>query len=187
MKRRAVRRFEEGGVDRDVIERIARLAQRTLSAGFSQGQRLVVVTGENDDARWRGCAARRNTGTSGWGRGSPSAPRSSSRASRRRPTTAATGSPTSSRTTAPRSTGRSPTGGSTSARRCRTSCSRRSTRASDAGSSEPTRPAGSSSEPCSGSRTSSSRSVSCRSDARCPTFAHRRSSEAGCHSGSSPA
>ncbi len=42
-KRRAVRRFEEGGVDREVIERIARLAQRTPSAGFSQGQRLVVV------------------------------------------------------------------------------------------------------------------------------------------------
>ena len=44
MKRRAVRRFEEGGVGRDVIERIARLAQRSPSAGFSQGQRLVVVT-----------------------------------------------------------------------------------------------------------------------------------------------
>jgi FMN reductase [NAD(P)H] len=44
MKRRAVRGFEEGGVDRDVIERIARLAQRTPSAGFSQGQRLIVVT-----------------------------------------------------------------------------------------------------------------------------------------------
>src|SRR5262245_50266000 len=44
MKRRAVRRFEDGGVDREVIERIARLAQRTPSAGFSQGQRLVVVT-----------------------------------------------------------------------------------------------------------------------------------------------
>lgn len=44
MKRRAVRRFEEGGVDRAVLERIARLAQRTPSAGFSQGQRLVVVT-----------------------------------------------------------------------------------------------------------------------------------------------
>jgi len=44
MKRRAVRRFEEGGVDRDVIERIARLAQRAPSAGFSQGQRLIVVT-----------------------------------------------------------------------------------------------------------------------------------------------
>ena len=44
MKRRAVRRFEEGGVKRDVIERIAKLAQRTPSAGFSQGQRLIVVT-----------------------------------------------------------------------------------------------------------------------------------------------
>jgi nitroreductase len=44
MKRRAVRRFEEGGVERDVIERIARLAQRAPSGGFSQGQRLVVVT-----------------------------------------------------------------------------------------------------------------------------------------------
>jgi nitroreductase len=44
MKRRAVRRFEEGGVEPAVIEGIARLAQRTPSAGFSQGQRLVVVT-----------------------------------------------------------------------------------------------------------------------------------------------
>ena len=44
MKRRAVRRFEDGGVDREVIERIARLAQRAPSGGFSQGQRLVVVT-----------------------------------------------------------------------------------------------------------------------------------------------
>jgi nitroreductase len=44
MRRRAVRRFEEGGVERDAIERIARLAQRTPSAGFSQGQRLIVVT-----------------------------------------------------------------------------------------------------------------------------------------------
>jgi nitroreductase len=44
MKRRAVRRFEEGGVDPAIIEGIARLAQRTPSAGFSQGQRLIVVT-----------------------------------------------------------------------------------------------------------------------------------------------
>jgi nitroreductase len=43
-RRRTVRRFEEGGVERDVIVRIARLAQRTPSAGFSQGQRLLVVT-----------------------------------------------------------------------------------------------------------------------------------------------
>jgi nitroreductase len=44
MRRRAVRRFEEGGIERDAIERIARLAQRAPSAGFSQGQRLVIVT-----------------------------------------------------------------------------------------------------------------------------------------------
>lgn len=73
-RRRAVRRFEEGGVDPAVIEGIARLAQRTPSAGFSQGQRLVVVTdpdlrrtvaaicGEEEDAdeygRWVStCAA----------------------------------------------------------------------------------------------------------------------------------
>ena len=43
MKRRAVRRFEEGGLERATIEAIARLAQRAPAAGFSQGQRLVVV------------------------------------------------------------------------------------------------------------------------------------------------
>ena len=54
MKRRAVRRFEDGGVPRETIERIARLAQRAPSAGFSQGQRLVVVT---DPGRRREVAA----------------------------------------------------------------------------------------------------------------------------------
>ena len=44
LKRRAVRRFEEGGVPRETIEDIARLAQRAPSGGFSQGQRLVIVT-----------------------------------------------------------------------------------------------------------------------------------------------
>lgn len=44
MRRRAVRRFEDGGVDRAILEGIARLAQRVPSAGFSQGQRLIVVT-----------------------------------------------------------------------------------------------------------------------------------------------
>jgi nitroreductase len=44
MKRRTVRRFEDTPVHRSVLEGIARLAQRTPSAGFSQGQRLVVVT-----------------------------------------------------------------------------------------------------------------------------------------------
>jgi nitroreductase len=54
MKRRAVRRFEEGGVPHETIERIARLAQRVPSAGFSQGQRLIVVT---DPERRREVAA----------------------------------------------------------------------------------------------------------------------------------
>jgi FMN reductase [NAD(P)H] len=44
MKRRTVRRFEESPVDPEVLERIARLAQHVPSAGFSQGQRIVVVT-----------------------------------------------------------------------------------------------------------------------------------------------
>lgn len=44
MKRRTVRRFEDAPVDREVLERIGRLAQHVPSAGFSQGQRLVVVT-----------------------------------------------------------------------------------------------------------------------------------------------
>ena len=54
MKRRAVRRFQDGGVPREAIERIARLAQRVPSAGFSQGQRLVIVT---DPGRRREVAA----------------------------------------------------------------------------------------------------------------------------------
>jgi len=44
MKRRTVRRFEDTPVDRSVLEGIARLAQRTPSAGFAQGQRVVIVT-----------------------------------------------------------------------------------------------------------------------------------------------
>jgi FMN reductase [NAD(P)H] len=44
MKRRTVRRFEETPVDREVLEKIARLAQHVPSAGFSQGQRLLIVT-----------------------------------------------------------------------------------------------------------------------------------------------
>ena len=43
-KRRTVRRFEDTPVDRLVLEEIARLAQRTPSAGFAQGQRVVIVT-----------------------------------------------------------------------------------------------------------------------------------------------
>lgn len=44
MGRRTVRRFAETPVPRETLERIARLAQHVPSAGFSQGQRLVIVT-----------------------------------------------------------------------------------------------------------------------------------------------
>jgi len=43
-RRRMVRHFAEEPVPREVLERIAAIAQRTPSAGFSQGQRLVIVT-----------------------------------------------------------------------------------------------------------------------------------------------
>ena len=43
-KRRMVRHFADEPVDRAVFERIAVTAQRAPSAGFSQGQRLLVVT-----------------------------------------------------------------------------------------------------------------------------------------------
>ena len=44
MRRRTWRRFEEAPVEREVLEGIARLAQHTPWAGFSQGQRLAIVT-----------------------------------------------------------------------------------------------------------------------------------------------
>jgi nitroreductase len=43
-RRRMVRHFAPDRVDRAVLERIAAAAQRAPSAGFSQGQRLVIVT-----------------------------------------------------------------------------------------------------------------------------------------------
>jgi nitroreductase len=42
--RRMVRHFASEPIERAVLERIATTAQRAPSAGFSQGQRLVVVT-----------------------------------------------------------------------------------------------------------------------------------------------
>jgi nitroreductase len=45
-RRRMVRNFSAEPVARDVIERIAAVAQRAPSAGFSQGQRLIAVTDE---------------------------------------------------------------------------------------------------------------------------------------------
>jgi nitroreductase len=49
-RRRMVRHFAADTVDRKALERIARTAQRAPSAGFSQGQRVVIVT---DQARKR--------------------------------------------------------------------------------------------------------------------------------------
>ena len=49
-RRRMVRHFEPEPIERAVLERIASTAQRAPSAGFSQGQRLVIVT---DPARRR--------------------------------------------------------------------------------------------------------------------------------------
>ncbi len=43
-RRRIVRHFAPDPIDRATLERIAAAAQRAPSAGFSQGQRLVVVT-----------------------------------------------------------------------------------------------------------------------------------------------
>jgi nitroreductase len=43
-RRRMVRHFADEPVDRAVLERIGTTAQRAPSAGFSQGQRLVIVT-----------------------------------------------------------------------------------------------------------------------------------------------
>ena len=43
-RRRMVRHFAPDAIDGSVLERIGRLAQRAPSAGFSQGQRVIVVT-----------------------------------------------------------------------------------------------------------------------------------------------
>lgn len=53
-RRRMVRHFADEPVPREVLERIAAAAQRAPSAGFSQGQRLIVVT---DPAERRQIAA----------------------------------------------------------------------------------------------------------------------------------
>jgi nitroreductase len=49
-RRRIVRHFAPDPIEREVLERIAATAQRAPSAGFSQGQRVVIVT---DPARRR--------------------------------------------------------------------------------------------------------------------------------------
>ena len=46
-RQRIVRRFDSAPVDHEVLRRIAAAAQRAPTAGFSQGQRLVIVTDES--------------------------------------------------------------------------------------------------------------------------------------------
>lgn len=43
-RRRIVRHFAPDPIEHDVLQRIAAVAQRAPSAGFSQGQRVVIVT-----------------------------------------------------------------------------------------------------------------------------------------------
>ena len=43
-RRRMVRHFSPDPIDSEVLERIAASAQRAPSAGFSQGQRVIIVT-----------------------------------------------------------------------------------------------------------------------------------------------
>lgn len=49
-RRRMVRNYADEPVDREVLERILDTARRAPSAGFSQGQRYVVVTDEGTRA-----------------------------------------------------------------------------------------------------------------------------------------
>ncbi|MGH2811102.1 MAG: nitroreductase family protein [Actinomycetota bacterium] len=51
MQRRMVRNYSDAPVTEDQIERIMRVARRTPSAGFSQGQSFVVVTDPSTRAR----------------------------------------------------------------------------------------------------------------------------------------
>ena len=185
-RRRMVRNYDpDKPVSRDQLERIAAAAQRAPSAGFSQGQRIVIVT--DPDRRARGSpksATSPATSRPVSIRGSVARRRSSSRLSARRSTTDATRSRTKSRTTAQRSTGRSPTGTRTSGPRLCSSTWPRSTRASS--------PVSWGSPTTQNSRTSwvfpptNSRSAWSRSVTRHPTAAPVHSSAAGCHATTSP-
>ena len=67
MRRRTVRRFEDAPVARGVLEKIAALAQRTPSAGFSQGQRLVIVTDPEQRRRVAGTCGEAGYAEAGFG------------------------------------------------------------------------------------------------------------------------
>jgi FMN reductase [NAD(P)H] len=68
-QRRSVRTYDERPVPREVLERIANAAVvRAPSAGFSQGLRLVVVTGS---AMRREIAVAAGEDEPGWGSAAP--------------------------------------------------------------------------------------------------------------------
>src|SRR5947209_14759443 len=94
-KRRMVRRFKTDPVPRESLERIARAAKRAPSAGFSQGQRLVIVTDPAIMARVAQGADEDDYADIGYYRWSASVAPNSARASASGPNTSATNSPTS--------------------------------------------------------------------------------------------
>jgi nitroreductase len=65
-RRRMVRHFADEPVDRAVLERIATAAQRAPSAGFSQGQRLVVVTEPESRRQVAGICGESEMMAEGW-------------------------------------------------------------------------------------------------------------------------
>jgi nitroreductase len=68
MKRRTVRQFEDTPVEPEVLERIARLAQHVPSGGFSQGQRLLIVTDPEQRRRAAATCAEDEYAAEGYGR-----------------------------------------------------------------------------------------------------------------------
>ena len=73
-KRRMVRRFSPEPVSREALDRIAYAAQRAPSAGFSQGQRLLVVTDSGLRAQLGKAANEDDYAQMGWIRWVSSAP-----------------------------------------------------------------------------------------------------------------
>ena len=67
-RRRMVRHFAEDPVTDEVIERIAAAAQRAPSAGFSQGQRLIVITTPEGRRRVAGLLDEETGVAEGWDR-----------------------------------------------------------------------------------------------------------------------
>ena len=116
-RRRMVRHFAPDPIDRDVLERIAAIAQRAPSAGFSQGQRLLIVTDAETRRRIARLCGEEEMAAVGYDPWLSEAPAHLIACVSEAATTDVTASRTSSRTTAPRSSGRSRTGGWTSVRR----------------------------------------------------------------------